>query len=125
MIQFTVPGTPRTKKNHGRRIWRRGRAFHVPSEAHEHWHDAACRHAWVIREELRRAGAELPICEEVHVRAIFWRDARRGDLNGYMQALGDWLQDVQIIMNDRQIVSWDGTRLEKDAERPRIEVEIS
>ena len=124
MIQFTLSGAPRTKKNHGRRIWRGGRAFHVPSEAHEHWHKAACRQAWVIREELRQAGVELPICGDVHVRAIFYRDAKRGDLNGYMQSLGDWLEDVQIIRNDRQIVSWDGTRLEKDPERPRIEVEI-
>jgi len=40
-----------------------------------------------------------------------------------MQELGDWLERVGIIVNDR-LIHWGEVRLEKDAENPRIEVEI-
>ena len=125
VIRFVVAGPPRTKKNHGRRIWRGGRAYHVPSEAHERWYEAAEGHAFQIKRDLRAAGLELPITVPVTVRATFWRDrAYKADENGYMQALGDWLQGVGIIQNDSQI-HWGGVWLEKDAADPRIEVEIT
>jgi len=123
-VKFSIPGAPRTKKTHNRLIRVRGIHRLIPSVQYVTWHEAAWRQAWVIREDLRGAGVKLPISGDIQVSAIFWRDAKRGDLTGYMQALGDWLQDVQIIMNDRQIVSWDGTRLDKDAERPRIDVSM-
>lgn len=36
----------------------------------------------------------------------------------------DWLQRAGVLANDRQIASWDGSRLDKDASRPRVEVAI-
>jgi len=123
-IQFNLDGAPRTKKNHGRVVIRAGRRYHIPSSAHERWFQEANTQAWAIRYDLRHAGVELPIREPVSVRAIFYRDRNLGDLVGYQQALGDWLEAVQILANDRQIVSWDGTRLAVDRQRPRIEVEI-
>ena len=122
-IRFTIQGPPRTKKNHNRLV-RAGRRYRlIPSPAHERWYRDVCSQAWAIREQLRRAGVELPIQGPVTVRAVFYRDRRVGDECGYMQALGDWLERVQIIRNDRQI-HWGEVRLEKDAENPRIEVEI-
>ena len=121
--EFTIDGAPRTKKNHGRRIWSRrlNRAVHLPSEAHEEWHDATL----VQLAPLVAARAGLPIRGVVHVCALFYRHAIVGDLVGFEQALGDLLEHAGIIGNDRQIVSWDGTRLLKDAARPRIEVRIA
>jgi len=66
----------------------------------------------------------LPITDEVNCRALFYRDALRGDAVGYYQALADALEEAGIVKNDRLIVSWDGSRLLKDADIPRIEVTL-
>jgi Holliday junction resolvase RusA-like endonuclease len=119
-------GAPRTKKNHGRRIWRRdrrtgrNRPYHIPSAAHELWHDKAM---WRAREAAALAGwakATTP----VHVRALVYRHALVGDLNGYQQAIGDMLEHAGVLDDDKLIASWDGSRLLKDAGNPRVELEI-
>jgi Holliday junction resolvase RusA-like endonuclease len=65
-----------------------------------------------------------PISERVWVQAEFYRTRRIGDLTGYLQALGDFLQHHKVIANDRQIVSWDGSRLAHDPQRPRVVARI-
>ena len=121
-ISFTIPGAPRTKKNHGRRIKRGNMIYHVQSVAHEEWN--AAMQLWLAKV---RTGCPfgLPLGTPVHVSALFYRHADVGDLNGYQQALGDALEQGRIIANDKLIHSWDGTRLLKDAARPRIEVQIT
>lgn len=122
--QFAIAGPPRTKKNHGERLMRAGRLLTVPSKAYREWHAFASSQAFRIKATMRAAGIDPPIRRRVNVRAMFYQDQERGaDECGYMQALGDWLQDVGIIRNDRQI-HWDGVRLAVDRQRPRIEVEI-
>lgn len=120
---FTILGAPRTKKNHGRRVYsfRLKRTVQVPSAAHERWYAAALprtriewnRHAWP-----RLVGP-------VRVTAVFYRDRATGDLVGYMQALGDLLQNAGVIADDKLIASWGETRLDKDPKNPRVEVTIS
>jgi hypothetical protein len=90
----------------------------------------------IIRAVFARADIILPIAGDVSIKATFWRDRNSGDLLGYEQALADFLQEpVQrngktvrkgsgVILDDRQVVSWDGSRLAKDAGRPRIEITI-
>lgn len=125
-LSFTIEGPPRTKKNHGRRIWRKNKKtgknqpYHVPSLAHDLWFEKA---SWQMRTILARA-AWRRLDVAVHVRALFYRKTNVGDQNGFTQALGDLLERAGVILNDRLIASWDGTRLLKDAKRPRIEVEI-
>lgn len=117
LLSLVIEGAPRTKKNHGR-IERRGRRnVHLPSKAHDAWHDAALPQA-----RVGRCGPALTC--EVNCRALFFRDALRGDAVGYYQALADLLEHAGIVENDRLIVSWDGSRMRKDAARPRIEVEL-
>ena len=67
-------------------------------------------------------GLRRPIAASVSCSAIFYRDADRGDLVGYMQGLADLLEKRGILKNDRQIVSWDGSRLALDRDNPRVEV---
>ena len=123
-LSFTLDGPPRTKKNHGRRIWRKNKKtgkkqpYHVPSLAHDLWFEKA---SWQMRQIIAAASWRA-LDVGVHVKALFFREANVGDQNGYTQALGDLLERAGVIKNDRLIVSWDGTRLLKDAERPRIEV---
>lgn len=121
-LSFTIPGAPRTKKNHGRVVKRGNRKFHVPSEAFETWNSEAQFHLMRVRTSRGgRAWIANHGADNVNCHATFFRDANRGDAVGYYQALADALQESGILQNDAQIVSWDGSRLMKSAE-PRIEV---
>lgn len=142
-ISFQITGAPRTKKT-SNRIVRFGRNKEfiriLPSAAHEEWFSQAMTQAPMILTALRDDGFDLPLTGPVHVAATFYREALVGDLLGYEQALADWLQKpiqrshrgkwrlirggAGIIVDDAQIVSWDGSRLAKDSKCPRIEVAI-
>lgn len=68
-----------------------------------------------------------PISTPVGIRALIYRDRAVGDVQGFQQAIGDYLQleKVGVLANDRLIEHWDGTRRLKDAAHPRIELEIT
>ena len=57
------------------------------------------------------------------LRAIFYRAklTRRGILSG----LADALEAAGVLADDKWIVQWDGSRLRKDKDRPRIEVTLT
>ena len=145
-----IPGAaPRTKKAHNRLTGYGpkcpvcGRPQYnkvMPSKAHEVWFNQSMLFAPLIRRQLEAMGVVLPIKNKIQVRALFYRDRDVGDLIGYEQALADYLQEPKqspknpgklvrngagVIKDDRQIASWDGSRLMKDAKNPRIECEIS
>ena len=123
-LHFNLPGPPRTKKNHNRLVRAGGRYRVLPSKPYEEWRRSLEGYALHLMMSLRRHGVRLPITRPVRVAATFYRDRNIGDLVGYQQALADWMEGVGLLENDRQIVSWDGTRMDVDRERPRIEVEI-
>jgi Holliday junction resolvase RusA-like endonuclease len=115
--RLTILGPPRTKKNYSR-IVRAGRRFRLlPSAAHEGW----ARSAMAQLQGWRRS----PLADGVAVKAFIYRERKTGDLINYLQALADALERAGVVQNDRQIMSWDGSRLDKDARRPRIEVDIT
>ena len=121
LITFTIPGAPRTKKNHSRIV--RGLKFPklLPSPEFTAWNQCAQMHLARLRAATK---IRLPITELVNVRALFYREALTGDAVGYYQALADALEEARILDNDRQCVSWDGSRLLKDAANPRIEITL-
>ena len=150
-IHIVVAGVPpRTKKTSNRivqirffdkRLQRMNTLNKIlPSEAYEEWFKAAMKSVPMLRHWARKEGVELPLKGPVHVTAIFYRDALRGDLTGYMQAVADWMQapvtkiqngvpkvtrdGAGIICDDAQIASWDGSRLEKDPSNPRIDITV-
>jgi hypothetical protein len=117
-LALTIWGVPRTKKNSGRIVPRGRRHIILPSEAWETW----CKQVVPqIRQALAGAGMQ-PIAHPVNCRALFYRDALRGDPVGFYQGLADLLEHGGVVANDKWIVSWDGSRLLKDAERPRVEL---
>lgn len=125
-MTFIIEGPPRTKKTSNRLVRVRGRHVVLPSKANETWARAAVL-------QLRAACARLlplsmtpptPIGVPVNCRAVFYRDANRGDLIGYMQALADALEDAFVLANDRLIVSWNGTQMLVDRARPRVVVTL-
>ena len=136
ILKFTILGPPRTKKTSNRLI--RVGGFHkvLPSKAYCDWLKTALQWGPMIRHAARKAHFDVPLQGRVAIRATFFRDANRGDLTGYEQALADALQEplyrgmkqiregIGIIQDDRQIVHWDGTRLAVDRENPRVEVEV-
>lgn len=137
-IRVVLTGVPRTKKSHNRIVRVGGFNKILPSKAHEAWFKAAMTTVPKLQHWARKEGFELPLKGPVEVRAIFYRDAQRGDLLGFLQAIADWMQapvtrlyngvprvtrqGAGIICDDVQIVSWDGSRLEKDAANPRVDI---
>jgi hypothetical protein len=121
VLRLVVFGKPRTKKNHGTVVQRGKHRFHIPSAAWTEW----VRTANIEVADPGDADAHLPVEVPVNCRAIFYRDAHRGDAVGYYQGLADLLEKRKIVVNDVLIVSWDGSRLAKDADRPRVEIELT
>ena len=125
MIRLTVTGAPRTKKNSGRIDTRRGRPILFPSKAWEKWLKTA-----IIVSSVYPGSTSPParpphhLAYPVNCRAIFYRDRRIGDAVGYYQGLADLLEKRGVVKDDKWIVSWDGSRLDCDRERPRVEVEL-
>lgn len=125
-LTFTIYGTPRTKKNHGRRKYsfRKKRTFNVPSEAYETWAEIAKQSLPLIRQQIADAGFGLPIGADLNCGAVFYRHADVGDAVGFYQAVADWMEDVGILTDDVQIRQWEGSRLRQDPALPRIVVTL-
>lgn len=114
-VEFTIPWAPRTKKNHG---WRTKSGKQMPSHAFMEWNAKAQIRLIPIRQ---RGTIQTP----VNCRALIYRDRLSGDAVGYYQALADALEDARVVHDDVLIVSWDGSRLLKDAKNPRVEVVLT
>ena len=124
-LRYVITSAPRTKKNSLRRLKRGNRTLSIPSAAYCAWHERALGQAYRIKAEMAAAGMALPIASRVTVVAVFYQDAnRRADECGYMQALGDWLQDVGIVLND-YLIHWDGVEIRVDRAHPRIEFGVT
>lgn len=136
-IKFVLPVTPRTKKNHGSVIQRGGRKFHIPSKAYStmeaqvsEWAETSlvmdANKSPVLDSRCKAVrAAQLRLAQPLNCAAIFYRDANRGDAVGYYQGLADALESAGVLSDDKWIVQWDGSRLAKDAKRPRIEVTLT
>lgn len=116
-VTLQILGRPITKKNSLRRIQRGKRVFSVGSEALIAWEQSA---EIQLRNQWRRPALDVP----VHMRAIVYRQTAVGDLLNYLAAVSDALEKAGVVTDDKLILSVDGSRLAKDAKRPRIEVEI-
>lgn len=116
-MRFVIEGPPRTKKTH-QRIARRkdGSPFILSAKSSVNWERKA------IEQLLSQA--QPCITGTVNCRALIYRERLVGDAVNYYQAIADALQGAGVVQNDRLIVSWDGSRLLKDAHRPRVEIEL-
>lgn len=123
-IQFTVWGSPRTKKTSNRLVVAGHRTRILPSKAWERWVKTAPILRGTNRDEPVRQVLGVPD-KPYNVCATFYRDARRGDAIGFYQGLADLLEKRGVISDDKFFVSWDGSRLEIDRENPRVEVTLT
>lgn len=124
ILAFTVLGAPRTKKT-SNQVWknpRTGKRKVGPSEAFLEWQEQAV---------FRVGGANLlripqPWGQQpCNLHAVFYRDAKRGDLAGYIQGLQDLLTKRGVWMDDVVVRGLDGSRLRVDRANPRVEVVIT
>jgi hypothetical protein len=136
-ITLVLPVIPRTKKNHRQHIKRRTKAgklitVPIPAAAYKETEAGIVRWAQTTiatgaldrTGKLLRAG-KLYLAQPLNCTAIFYRDANRGDAVGYYQGLADALEKAGIVADDKWIVQWDGSRLAKDADWPRIDVVLT
>ena len=113
----TIYGVPRTKKNSAQIVRAGFRPRLIPSAAFRAWNKQAQLQLAVLRKNLGD-----PIDFAINCRAMFYREALRGDAVGFYQAIADALEEGGIVLDDKYIVSWDGSRMLKDAVNPRIEI---
>lgn len=134
-LTLTIPGTIRSKKNSKRPVTvpsknrtkifmqtRRGlqpcRIILLPSAAYVKWEKAARQS---VAEQLPRGFALIE--GPVWIKALFHVKGRLPDLSGAQESLGDCLEGV-IYEDDRQVISWDGSRVIHDKSHPRVEVRV-
>lgn len=122
-LRLTIDAPPRTKKTH-QRIQRFGKFNKVvPSEAWIAFRNAAVpqlKRQLIMQPGILHSSVSVPVT----VNAQVFRDARRGDLVGYLTSIADVLQEAGVVVNDVVIQSWDGSRMRIDRKRPRVELVI-
>ena len=96
----------------------------MPSKAWQRWLDSA--HIVLEDGAVWHGYTRLPLFpdEALNCSAVYYRDARRGDIVGYEQGLADLLEKRRVVTNDAQIVSWNGSRMDLDGVNPRTEIEL-
>jgi hypothetical protein len=116
-----VRGAPRTKKTSNQFVIAGNRRLMMPSKAWRQWCKAAPIYLQSAEALLPHTGQHLPE-QAYNCRALFYRDADRGDAVGFYQGLADLLEKRGVLVNDRNITQWDGSRLLIDRLNPRVEV---
>lgn len=121
-LKYTIPIPPVTKKN-SQRIFknrRTGRSFVAPSEWYGNYEKAAI---WYLRPP-----ASGPISTPCNVRMLFYMPTkRRVDLVNLQEAALDVLVLAGVLSDDSAaiVASMDGSRVLRDKEHPRTEIEIT
>lgn len=118
-MEITLPGSIKSKKNSkqivmvgGRNVKRR--PMLVPSRAYSKWENQARKSLW---------GSVIvpPLTCQIQIEAHFYYRGPQPDLSGCCESVADCLEGI-IYADDKQITSWDGSRLHHDKENPRTEV---
>ncbi len=59
------------------------------------------------------------------MNAQIFRERNVGDLGNYLAAICDALESAGVVINDKWIQSFDGSRLSLDRDNPRVEIVLS
>jgi Holliday junction resolvase RusA-like endonuclease len=118
MAFIKIPGRPVPKKNNMMARCVNGKPVVIQSKAYREYEKAAL----ISLADYQGPRFNGP----VQVKASYWlADNRRPDLNNLMAATADILEKAGIVKNDRDIVSWDGSRIMGVSPEPRTEIVIT
>jgi hypothetical protein len=127
MIKITLPGSIRSKKN-SKRIVVAGKFKRIlPSKAYLTWEKEARQSIQIqlsspqIKSSVKK---QIPTGQDISVKALIYYRGPKPDLSGSLESIGDCGEGL-LWLNDRQIISWDGSRLIHDLENPRTDIEIT
>jgi len=133
-IRITLPGNIRSKKNSKRLISipikgsnGKTRPMSLSSTVYLEWERVAREAATeqlVLCSRLFHNFGKLPLDCPVSVKAVAYCKGVLPDLSGMLESVGDCLQGV-VWKDDKQIVSWDGSRVIRDKEHQRTEIEVT
>lgn len=118
MIKFTIPGQPMTKKNSQRLVRAGARIIPLPSKAFAEYQDKA---GYYIPNKWANLDGRY------NVRCVYYMPTRRRvDLLNLLGATCDILTHYGVLKDDHSgiVISHDGSRVDYDRERPRVEVSI-
>ena len=120
-MKFTLPGSIRSKKNSKIAtivggVKKPRRAILLPSKAYSKWEQEV--HAYLGSQRMPE-----PIEGDLHIQATIYYKGQQPDLSGCLESIGDALEGW-VYRDDKQIKSWDGSRLCHDKSNPRTEVEV-
>jgi len=123
MKKFILPGSIRSKKNSKRACMVGGknvprRAVLLPSKAYTEWERQA-RAALTPYIDPHDTLFDGP----VHVKVTAYIKGAMPDLSGVLESVGDACEGI-LWVDDKQIVSWDGSRVYRDKDNPHTEVEV-
>ena len=118
-MNLIIKGQPITKKNSQQIILLGNRPCIIQSKAYK-------KYAALAKGQLCAMGSPNPISGPLTVVCRYYLEtARLPDLTNLMAATHDILELCQVIENDNQIQSVDGSRIiGKDAANPRVEIQI-
>jgi Holliday junction resolvase RusA-like endonuclease len=116
-ICFVIEGKPAVLKNSKQIVLRGERPILVPSRTSVAWRKVA----------LKQLAAQNPIAHAITTDlwvtvVTYAHDKRRRDLDNSLSGPLDALVAAEIIKDDAQVKSLDGSRLLYDKERPRVEI---
>ena len=126
MTKLIIFGQPITKKNSinlvdiGKQCpccKRKEKSIPLPSSAFKAYEKAAMTQ---LRLTSHRYRGKVEVCAKYYLKTL-----RLPDLNNLMGATADILQATGIIQDDKDIVSWDGSRIMGKDPDPRVEITIT
>jgi len=131
-MRIVLEGRPITKKNSQRIVLaKNGKRFLIQSKQYLTYENDCL---WQIKEQLTILSLQkripkpvlFPIMGGISLQVLYYMPTRRRpDLLNLLQATADILEKARVIDNDRNIISFDGSRIIGiDRINPRTEIEI-
>ena len=121
MIKLILTGRPITKKNSQIPIKTKSGKFFIIQSKQYRAYEKEC-----LKQIFEQWGMRIGYAGNLTLQALYYMpDRRRPDLLNLLQATADIVEKAGVIANDRDIVSFDGSRImEVDKENPRVEIFI-
>ena len=120
MVNITLIGRPITKKNHQQMVVAgNGRKFLIQSKAYRQYEKDCLKQLMYLYKGKTIEG-------QLSMKCLYYMPTKaKPDLLNLLQASADILEKARVIENDKNIYSFDGSRIMgKDKLNPRCEITL-